>query len=175
VDWAVEWLDKVAGLFLMYVLTPLVILAVFYYKRLIFWGYETLRPVQKEAYFKDQAAVVFLHLFVYWLFTVLALAVVPKILFHIGAAFSLEQILFFVLSGSFVFLIAAVFSVLSAIDSVARIIINGGMLCCLSIIFFDIVSELNIAGLLVCVWACLASGLIFIKHGYHAWCNKEYV
>lgn len=174
VAWAIKWLQGTSEIFLMYVLTPLVILAIFYYRRMIFWGYDIIRPVSRSAYFRDQAVVVFAHVFMYWLFTVLALAVIPRVIFHIGPELSLRQLLFFVLSGSFVFLITAVVSVLSAIDSAPRIIFNGGVLCCLAVVFFDIVPDLNITGFCVFIWACLASGLVFIKNGYHAWCHKEY-
>lgn len=174
VDWAIEWLRSVSGLFLMYVLTPLVIVAMVYYKRLIFWGYDLIRPVSRQAYFKDQAGLVFFRLAVYWLFTVLALRLIPMALFDIGKI-STGVLGFLLLSACFSFLIISVLIVLSAIDSVRRIIINGALLSLMMIIFFDIVPELSLKEHLLCSWACLASGLIFIKQGYHAWCSKEFI
>jgi len=175
VGWARDCLQIISGYFLVYVMTPLCVLGIFYYKRLAAWGIDIVRPISRRQYFSDQAALIFVQGLWYWGLTVVVLGILPGELWGIGPALSIPQALIFVLSGSFFFLIVAVLILLSALDSVVRIIVNGAALTCLSLIFFDIVPDLSIRGLYICIWACLASGFIVVQQGYHAWCNKEYV
>ncbi|HSA30876.1 MAG TPA: hypothetical protein P5160_03650, partial [Candidatus Omnitrophota bacterium] len=175
VSWMSDWLKNVYGNFLIFVVTPLVLVTVSYYKRLIFWGYDVVRPVSRSRYMKDHIVSVCLEAFWYWVLTVLVLGVVPSLVFYVDALAWPQFWGFFVLSGSLLFLTLAVVVSMVASESTVSFIVNAGLLSGIVAVLFGVSAEMTVQSYILCCWACLASGLIFIKRGYHAWCEKEYV
>ncbi len=175
ISWMSDWLKNVYGNFLIFVVTPLVLVTVSYYRRLIFWGYDVVRPVGRSRYMKDHIVSVCLDALWYWALTVLVLGVVPSLVFYADALVWPQFLGFFILSGSLLFLTLAVVVFMVASESAVSFIVNAGLLSGIVAVLFGVSAEMTVESYILCCWACLASGLIFIKRGYHAWCEKEYV
>ncbi len=175
VSWMSDWLKNVYGNFLIFVVTPLVLVTVSYYKRLIFWGYDVVRPVSRRRYISEHMVSVCLEALWYWVLTVLVLGVVPSLFFHFEQRVGMHFAGFFGLSGSLLFLTLAVLISMVASENTVSFIVNAGLLSGIVAVLFGVSADMTVQSYILCCWACLASGLIFIKRGYHAWCEKEYV
>ncbi len=175
VDWMGDWLKNIYGNFLIFVMTPLVMVTVGYYKRLIFWGYDIVRPVSRRQYISDHIVSVYAEALWYWILTVAVLGVIPSVFFHFEQHAPLQFMGFLILSGSLLFLTLAVLISLVATENTFSFIVNAGLLSGIVAVLFGVSADMTLKSYVLCCWACLASGLIFIKRGYHAWCEKEYV
>jgi len=175
ITWITEWLKAVYANFGVLVFTPLVMIVIRHYKLLVFWGYDTLRPLPKAQYIRDQIAGMFVQAGAYWVLTVLVLGLGPAKMFYGPDFLSASLGGYFFLTGCLLFLILSVLILLMTVEKVFWLLVHGGLLSAVILMLFDRAAGLTAAGYIFIGWACLAGGLIYIKQGYHAWCRKEYV
>ena len=160
--------------FLLLSVTPVLIVICGNYRRIVFWGYELLKPVKKEPFILQHGFAMLMNLLLYWFLFILFFSILPGLVLENPFLNELKYWLYLFLTGSYAFVVFAWISYMSSLKSTRLMILNGLVLCLLSLLQFYEAANFPRFIILTNSTVCLLIGGIFIQATYRRWCRAEF-
>lgn len=167
--------EDVYSNFLLLAISPVLIAMGTNYKRIACWGYDLLKPVNKQEYMKEQAIILFANLFLYWLLFTVCFAILPNIIFH-PELFSIKKFWgYLALTANVSFIVLCWVALLSCVLSPVRVIANGLVLSLIVMFYFYFVPKFSFEQMLYHNLICFVGTMFLLSKAYQSWCEKEFL
>ena len=161
--------------FLLLAMSPVLVTMGANYKRIAYWGYDLLKPVNKEEYIKEQAIILLANLFLYWFLFAVCFAILPNIIFQPELFVTKKFWGYLALTASVSFIVLCWLALLCCIRNPVLVITHGSMLSLIVMFYFYFVPGLSFEQISFHNFICLVVSFVLLNKAYRAWCEKEFL
>ena len=171
-QFANEFFANAYSNFLLLSIAPVLIALGSNYKKMMYWGYDSLKPIDKKTFILEKGYSFFRDLALFWVLFVVYFAVISSVVLNaeILATVKFWSYLFF--TGMYGFLIMAWISYMSSCPKAKTVIFNGMGLCLLTMMLMEM-SVFDVVQIIVCAIASFAAGMVMLNISYARYCDKE--
>lgn len=175
VTFVVDFFEPMPNNFMLFTLFPVILTIGDAYKKLVFWGYDLIKPVEREAYIKQRGIKLGAHLVVYWLSAVVFIGIMPSILVYPDELGKASFWMFVLLTGVFSIFVAAYIFWAASLKNTWGTLVTGVLvgLCILLMLFAS--PRLTLFPMIQLIGVYALCGCALVRWGYLAWCDKEYL
>lgn len=160
--------------FLLLSISPVLITIGANYRRIAYWGYDILKPVDRRQYMLQQGIVSMTNLLMYWALFAVCFAVLPNIFSQPEIFATKKYWAYLFLTGIFAAVVLCWLAGLSCAKSPAAVITQGLVFGLTALIGFYCVEVFSFEQLMIANAVLLALSLIFGRKAYEAWCDNEF-
>ncbi|MBP6344251.1 MAG: hypothetical protein KA403_09960 [Candidatus Omnitrophica bacterium] len=160
--------------FLLLSFSPVLITVASHYRRMAYWGYDILKPVDKKDYMRQQGVVIFTSLVLYWTLFAVCFALIPSIMNKPDVFAAWQFWLYLLYTLNFSFMVLCWLALLSCTANPIFVIMQGILLTCAALFLLYCMPGFSADQMIANNIVCLTAGLFFCRRAYLAWCEKEF-
>ena len=158
--------------FLLLSVAPVLIALGSNYKKMMYWAYDSLKPIDKRTFILEKGFGFFRDLILFWFLFVVYFAVISSAVLNAGIMATVKFWSYLLFTGAYGYLIMAWIAYMSSCLKAVTVIFNGMCLCLLTMLLMQLVI-LDVLSIVFCVFISFVSANILIRVTYDKYCEKE--
>ncbi|MBU0469255.1 MAG: hypothetical protein KKD07_06765 [Candidatus Omnitrophica bacterium] len=171
-QFANEFFANAYSNFLLLSIAPVLIALGANYKKMMYWEYDSLKPIDKKTFILEKGYSFFRDLVLFWMLFVVYFAVISSLVLNAEILTTVKFWSYLFFTGTYGYLIMAWISYMSSCSKAKTVIFNGMCLCLLTMILMEL-SAFDAVTIIVCAIASFVAGIIMLNITYARYCDKE--